>query len=208
MASAPRPSGADPSPAIHQDASTERVASASDSQSEPGTARPVREPSMEEILASIRRIIAEDAPRTSNNGPRTSNNGSRSSEAGAATPTRTSRTQRQSPAHFDNAAVRRSKKLLEENLTLAQRQQYGTHLCFDVIGGESGKRYRLWERHCHNIEELDTQGHHVCLWCVRPGNGLPIGDILLGQKTALELYESDAIRIANRYSDFAANSRA
>ena len=117
MASAPRPSGADPSPAIHQDASTERVASASDSQSEPGTARPVRE---------------------------TSNNGSRSSEAGAATPTRTSRTQRQSPAHFDNAAVRRSKKLLEENLTLAQRQQYGTHLCFDVIGGESGKRYRLW----------------------------------------------------------------
>jgi hypothetical protein len=34
---------------------------------------------------------------------------------------------------------------------------------------------------------------------------LPIGDVLLAQKIALELFEGDAITIANRHSEFASN---
>ena len=94
MLSAPRPSGAGASPAIHQDASTERMAPASDPQSEPGTTRPVRELSMEEILASIRRIIADDPLRTPHD------NNSRSPSTVGTRPLGISRTERQSPAYL------------------------------------------------------------------------------------------------------------
>jgi hypothetical protein len=100
-------------------------------------------------------------------------------------------------------SIRRSKRLLEENLTPEQREQYASSLCFDVIGGLTGRRYRLWERQHQNIEELDPEGRRRCIWCVGPIGGLPIGDVLLAQKIALELFEPCAIRIANKYSEFA-----
>jgi hypothetical protein len=96
--------------------------------------------------------------------------------------------------------------LLMENLTARQRQQYTIHRHFEVIGGASGKRYRIWCRLHQNVEELDASGRRVCIWCFQPGAALVLGDVLLAQKTALELFETDAIGIANRYSDFAANS--
>jgi hypothetical protein len=34
------------------------------------------------------------------------------------------------------------------------------------------------------------------LLCFMPRGGLPVGDIMLAQKTALELFESDAVRVA------------
>ena len=94
--------------------------------------------------------------------------------------------------------------LLIENLTPTQRRQFAIHRHFDVIGGQSGKRYRLWHRPMQNIEEFDANGDRVCVWCFHPRQPLVHGDVLLAQKTALELFESDALRIAHRYSDFAA----
>jgi hypothetical protein len=103
------------------------------------------------------------------------------------------------------SADERATDLLTENLTAMQRDQYRTDQNFDVIGGQSGKRYRLWRRLYQNVEELDPSGRRVCIWCFKPSRALVLGDVLLAQKNALELFESDAIKIANRHSDFAAN---
>jgi hypothetical protein len=99
----------------------------------------------------------------------------------------------------------RATTLLLENLTQAQLRQYASHRTFDVIGGQSGRRYRLWHRTMQNIEEFDAGGHRRCIWCFHP-IGLDLADVLLAQKTALELFEYDALRIAQCYSDFAFNS--
>jgi hypothetical protein len=104
------------------------------------------------------------------------------------------------------SANERGTDLLMENLRASQRDQYRIQQNFDVIGGESGKRYRIWRRLHQNIEELDAADRRVCIWCFQPSGALVLGDVLLAQKNALELFESDAIMIANRYSDFAANS--
>lgn len=97
----------------------------------------------------------------------------------------------------------RAVQLLRENLTPPQRGQFAASGCFDVVGGRSGKRYRLWSCRLQNIEELDADGSRVRVWCFHPSEALPLGDVLLAQKTALELFEYDALRIANSYSDFA-----
>jgi hypothetical protein len=110
---------------------------------------------------------------------------------------------RRQPQH---SAEERGTGLLLENLTPAQREQYRARQNFDVVGGHSGKRYRIWRRLHQNVEELDAFGRRVCIWCFQPSGALVLGDVLLAQKNALELFESDAIRIANRYSEFAVNS--
>lgn len=96
-------------------------------------------------------------------------------------------------------AKERGLKLLRENLTAEQRDQYERHRYFDVMGGKSGKRYRIWHGHQMNIEQLDKNGKHVCGWCFVPQGRLVAGDVMLAQKVALELFEAEALRIANRF---------
>ena len=69
---------------------------------------------------------------------------------------------------------------------------------FDVIGGRSGTRYRIHHGYQMNIEQLDWAGRRVRLLCFAPKGRLAIGDIMLAQKLALELYEEDAILAANK----------
>jgi hypothetical protein len=47
-----------------------------------------------------------------------------------------------------------------------------------------------------NVEQLDQNGRRTRLLCFMPRGGLPVGDIMLAQKTALELFETDAVRVA------------
>jgi hypothetical protein len=103
-------------------------------------------------------------------------------------------------------AEERALTLLMQNLTDKQRRQYVEHGHFDVIGGDSGRRYRIWHRTMQNIEELDARGYRRCIWCVHPV-GVAMGDVLLSQKTALELFEWDAINIAHQYTSFAVDSQ-
>lgn len=93
--------------------------------------------------------------------------------------------------------------LLAENLTAQQCRQFLAHGYFDVVGGESGKRYRIWHRLLQNVEEFDTRGIRVSVWCFHPSEAVPLGDVLLAQKTALELFEPDASRIAHKHLEFA-----
>jgi hypothetical protein len=102
------------------------------------------------------------------------------------------------PAHVA-LANQRATALLLENLSDQQRRQYRARRHFDVIGGESGKRYRIWHRPSMNVAELDGFGKPKWIWCFHPV-GLVVCDVLLSQKMALELFETDAIRIANKFS--------
>jgi hypothetical protein len=95
------------------------------------------------------------------------------------------------PAH------ERGIEFLTQNLSPAQRQQYERHAYFDVIGGETGKRYRIHHGYQMNVEQLDQDGRRARLLCFMPRGGLPVGDIMLAQKIALELFESDTISVAN-----------
>jgi hypothetical protein len=95
-------------------------------------------------------------------------------------------------------AQERGLRLLMDNLSRSQRQQYEKHRFFDVTGGKSGKRYRIRHGRSMNIDQLDKNGRRVCGWCFFPRGNLVAGDVMLAQKVALELYEADALRVANR----------
>jgi hypothetical protein len=66
-----------------------------------------------------------------------------------------------------------------------------------VIGSDTGTRYRIRNGRTLNVAQLNASGGCVRLLCFEPRGALPLGDILLAQKVALELFESEAIGVAN-----------
>jgi hypothetical protein len=103
-----------------------------------------------------------------------------------------------SPLTRQMEAKRRSIQLLKQNLSPTQLEQYERLGHFEVIGGCSGLRYRIRHGYQMNVERLDKDGNRACLLCMMPQGLLPLGDVMLAQKIALELYENEAIRIANK----------
>ena len=97
------------------------------------------------------------------------------------------------------SARERGRRLLLANLTAVQRKQYSLFGHFDVLGGETGHRYRIRHADAMNIEEYDRNGTYLSRWCFAPVGKLVLGDVLLAQKLALELFESDTRAVANRY---------
>jgi hypothetical protein len=96
------------------------------------------------------------------------------------------------------AARERGMRLLMRNLTPRQRRQYNQYGHFDVIGGKTGRSYRIRHGRVMNIDQLDRKGRRVCGWCFYPRGRLVTGDVMLAQKLALELFEADALATANR----------
>ena len=90
----------------------------------------------------------------------------------------------------------RAMRLLTENLSPLQRDQLALFNYFDVIGGDTGTRYRIYSRNQMNVEAFDKRGRRLLL-CFMPKGRLPIGDTMLAQKIALELFERDTVQIAN-----------
>jgi hypothetical protein len=97
-----------------------------------------------------------------------------------------------------SAARARSMELLVENLSPTQRAQYKRWNYFDVIGSDTGNRYRIRRAHVLNVELLDDNGRRTAVLCFMPEGHLPMGDVMLSQKLALELFEAQAINVANR----------
>jgi hypothetical protein len=93
-------------------------------------------------------------------------------------------------------------QLLQLNLSPDQRQQFARYNYFEVIGGDTGTRYRIRHRHFLNVERLDHKGRCTCRLCFGPQGKLPMGDVMLAQKLALELFESETIKIANASPPF------
>ena len=94
-------------------------------------------------------------------------------------------------------AGERASRLLLSNLSPIQHQQFTRYGNFEVIGGDTGTRYRIREGYFLNIERLDKDGRRTQLLCFGPRGNLPMGDVLLAQKLALELFETDAVGVAN-----------
>ena len=89
--------------------------------------------------------------------------------------------------------------LLREWLSPEQQAQFDAHRHFDVIGCDTGTRYRIRHGAAPNVHEIDAAGRSVIGWCFAPSGPLVAGDVMLAQKIALEADERAALAIANRF---------
>lgn len=94
----------------------------------------------------------------------------------------------------------RSLLLLRRWLSPAQREQFATRGYFEVVGNESGKRYRIHAGTSVNVCEIDERGRMQDGLCFMPIGALPIGDVMLAQKIALETCEGKARAAARRFT--------
>jgi hypothetical protein len=93
----------------------------------------------------------------------------------------------------------RGRNLLREWLSPRQKEQFDVSGVFEVVGCDSGKRYRIRHGRSTNVLELDNDGHPVMGWCFIPHGDLVSGDVMLAQKLALETSEHAALAVANRF---------
>jgi hypothetical protein len=99
------------------------------------------------------------------------------------------------------ALVRRRKhaeRLLIENLDARQRGDYESRGYFYVVGGTTGKRYRIRHGKTLNVEEVGPNGELLSALCFLPKSYVPAADVMLAQKLALELFEPSTLAVAFR----------
>jgi hypothetical protein len=94
-------------------------------------------------------------------------------------------------------AEQRALALLKAWLSPAQLAQYERDGSFEVVGCHSGTRYRIRRAGHMNIDELSERGVRVAVWCFGPHGFLPVSDMMLAQKIALETDEQAALQVAN-----------
>ena len=99
----------------------------------------------------------------------------------------------------ENNREARGLRLLRSWLTPQQRAQFDAKRHFDVIGCDSGKRYRIRYGRMSNVFEINAVGRPEVGWCFLPAGSLVAGDIMLAQKIALETNESGALAVANAF---------
>jgi hypothetical protein len=92
----------------------------------------------------------------------------------------------------------RGVNLLRQWLSLEQRAQFDAKRYFDVIGCDSGKRYRIHYGEITNVHEIGDDDLSSVGWCFIPEGSLATGDVMLAQKIALETHEYGALAVANR----------
>lgn len=102
-------------------------------------------------------------------------------------------------------AENRSMELLLENLSPKQREQYEKYKYFKVKGERTGKTYAITKGSAYNVIELrsgwfDDKRLPKRRLCFQPIGAPWTGDVMLTQKIALENFEREAIRVANRAS--------
>ena len=99
----------------------------------------------------------------------------------------------------DNTSDARGLRLMRRWLSPDQRAEFDDKGTFEVVGCNSGKRYRIYRGAAQNVFEIDDAGQpKVCL-CFMPSGELVAGDVMLAQKIALETNENGALAVANRF---------
>jgi len=98
----------------------------------------------------------------------------------------------------ENTCEARGLRLLREWLSPCQREQFDAQGHFDVIGCDSGKKYRIHCGTAMNVHEIDEAGRVKLGLCFVPKGSLVTGDVMLAQKIALETFERRALAVANR----------
>jgi hypothetical protein len=99
----------------------------------------------------------------------------------------------------ENNPEARGRKLLREWLSTDQLAQFDDKRYFDVVGCDTGRRYRIHYGSAANIDELDDCDRPLITYCFAPKAPLVPGDIMLAQKIALETDERSALAVANRF---------
>ena len=92
----------------------------------------------------------------------------------------------------------RSLRLLRAWLSPAQRAHFAEEGYFEVVVGDTGKQYRIYAGAGMNLCEVDEKGRPILGLCFVPVGELPIGDVVLSQKIALENCESGVLAVARR----------
>ena len=98
--------------------------------------------------------------------------------------------------------------LLREWLSSKQRAQFDAMKWFDVIGCDTGTRYRICYGRATNVVEIDEADRPTVGWCFVPMGPLVAGDVMLAQKIALETDERTALSIAQPFPVQTARRRA
>jgi hypothetical protein len=99
----------------------------------------------------------------------------------------------------ENTREARGLRLLRNWLSSEQRAQFDANRYFDVIGCDSGSRYRIHYGAMSNVYEIDAAGCPRVGWCFVPVGYLVAGDVMLAQKIALETNEFGALAVANSF---------
>jgi hypothetical protein len=99
----------------------------------------------------------------------------------------------------ESSSEARGLRLLRSWLSSEQRAQFDAKRYFDVIGCDSGKRYRIHYGAATNVHEIDTAGFPKVGWCFVPVGYLVAGDVMLAQKIALETNEFGALAVAKGF---------
>jgi hypothetical protein len=102
----------------------------------------------------------------------------------------------------ENTAEARGLRLLREWLSPLQREQFDVKGNFEVIGSDTGRRYRVYYGKAMNVHELDKSGRLRKGWCFVPHGPLVAGDVMLAQKIALETFEGRALSVARRFEPY------
>jgi hypothetical protein len=100
----------------------------------------------------------------------------------------------------ENPAARRARELLLSYLSDDQRRTFEEHNWFVVIGGRSGRRYRIsGVSYAGNVQLLCADNDNIeATFCGHCNDNIPLGDQLLAQKVMLEIDEPAYIALANR----------
>jgi hypothetical protein len=102
------------------------------------------------------------------------------------------------PVPYSEALVR-GEALLRSELTKKQAKSLDQHGYFDVQGGKTGRHYRIAKGNVQNVFEITMFGRIKRGLCFAPAGDLVWGDVMLAQKTALELFEDEALAVANEF---------
>ena len=94
-------------------------------------------------------------------------------------------------------AEERGFALLQAWLDPEQAKQWASRRAFEVLGCDTGTRYRITCGTAMNVHQLDQTGRRVAKWCFVPKGAVVTGDILLAQKIALETMENQVLKLAN-----------
>lgn len=100
----------------------------------------------------------------------------------------------------ENIQEARGLRLLRKWLSRCQQEQFDAEGYFDVIGCDTGRRYRIHYGSAMNVHEVDGKGHLKMGWCFVPHGSLVAGDVMLAQKIGLEAFECSVLASANRFA--------
>jgi hypothetical protein len=101
----------------------------------------------------------------------------------------------------ENTSEACSVRLLLKWLSPDQREQFDDSGFFDVVGSDSGRRYRIYDGiEPPNVYEIDDVGRRIMGLCFMPAGHLPRGDLILAQKISLETDEPHVLKVARRFS--------